>query len=357
MSDRTRSRRALAIDELAALNMELLAMAKAGIAFDAGLRRAAPGYQTGLRKAFESIAMEISSGVPLETALAKSKRRVPPFYATLVKVGIRTGQLSETLQAMSVTLDKFADLRRHWWLSVLYPLLIALLSTVLFWLGISYVAPIFVSLLSDSDSITLPVWAEPLKNLGYLRMFIVLGIALWTSGFLAIWWFTGRSSTHSEKLGTDWKSGRRLGRWTALIRAATFSEVLGLLMRHHVPLAEALTLAAEATEDRALIARVEEVARQLNRGTVPSETLLRTLPLPPLVPWLMTRAAAEHAADALHRAGERYRHQARDEETWIRFAGPLTALIFLGAIPSLVFTSAMVVPWTWLLHRLSVEVF
>ncbi len=110
---------------------------------------------------------------------------------------------------------------------------------------------------------------------------------------LLVWWLSGRAVS----LDRGW--GRGLFAWLPWIRgvlansqAASFSEVLALLIEHGVPMHEAVPLAAAATGDARLRRAATRLAEAIARGDAPADGVADARDFPALLRWLL--ATSEH---------------------------------------------------------------
>src|SRR4051812_759245 len=89
-------------DDLAALNEQIAAMARAGLPLDQGMDSLARDMGRGrLRSVTEELARARGGGHPPPGAPPRRQGHVPPYYANLVTVGVQTGRLPEVLATLT----------------------------------------------------------------------------------------------------------------------------------------------------------------------------------------------------------------------------------------------------------------
>ena len=154
--------------------------------------------------------------------------------------------------------------------------------------------------------------------------------------------------------------------WARLVRAlpligsvfehsaiAQFAQVLSMLVRQHVPLPDALRLAAEAMRDPSFKRGCRDLAEELQRGTPPERAVRRTPELPVELEQVFRWSdRGEGFADLLQAAGQTYRLRAQlDARTVVALVEPLL-IAGIGIVVALMVT-AMFLPLINLLNELS----
>ncbi|HEV3121829.1 MAG TPA: type II secretion system F family protein, partial [Isosphaeraceae bacterium] len=170
-----------------------------------------------------------------------------------------------------------------------------------------------------------------------------------------LWWFsTGRAA-----LVQPARAGGLLRRlpWMRSIldstEAANFADLLALLLDHKVPFSEAVTLAADASGDRALREAAAGLALASQRGESLAQCLGKQSALPPLLRWMMASGERQGTlVSALGHAAKTYRHRALDKAELIRVFLPTLLLVAIGASATLVFALTLFVPFSRMLHEL-----
>src|SRR5260370_42099558 len=99
-------------EDLIALNEEIAGMARAGLPLVQGLSALAREMGSGkLQRVTKKLADDLQAGQPLPEALEKQAAQVPPFYAALVSVGVRTGRISDVLATLTIYARTLANVR------------------------------------------------------------------------------------------------------------------------------------------------------------------------------------------------------------------------------------------------------
>ena len=337
-------RNAVTIDQLIALNDEIVALTRAGMPLERGLMDLGadlPGRLSGIAS---SLGERMSRGESLSEALASGGHAVPPVYRAVVEAGLKAGRLTTALEGLSTFARGYAEARRSIGLALWYPVLVLSLAYVLLILIATTVIPRF---LQTFDSLGVRVHAV-------MRLLSAVGNTAW------YWWPMGPVAL--AVLMAAWVSSRRavnlgggaygLLRWFpwmgAMMRgfeAASFAELLALLVEHRVPYSEALVLAGEASGDPAMARSGRELAERIERGLPAAETLQGRSHLPPLLRWLLATAPSQgDFVGALRQTAARYRSDARYQAEKIRVFLPTILLFGIGATATLLYALALFVP-------------
>src|SRR5262245_12663831 len=120
-------------EELIALNEEIAGMARAGLPLDQGLTAMAREMgPTGLKRVTMALAEDLRAGHTLPQALARQEQRVPPFYASLVTAGIRSGRIADVLATLTLYARSVSGIRATIREALYYPAVILFFGLLLF---------------------------------------------------------------------------------------------------------------------------------------------------------------------------------------------------------------------------------
>ena len=348
---------ALSLDQLIALNQEILALARAGMPLERGLMEIGNDLPGRLRSVTSAVGARMEQGESLSEALRTSGAGVPKVYRAVVEAGIRSGRLSIALEGLATYARGFAEARRAIGLALWYPLIILVLACGLLTGILVLVVPRFVSAF---ESMELPT-SLALQLLDTMREYVwvwaPLPPALVALVFLA-WVGTGSASgfvggrLHGFLRVFPW-----LGRMMTGFEAAGYADLLALLVRHDVPYPEALILAGDASADAALARSSRELAEAIRSGMPAAEALKGKSAFPPLLRWLLTTGASQgDFVAALHSMAERYRGEARRQSDKIRVFLPVILMLVIGATTTLFYALTLFVPLTTLWKSLAGQV-
>lgn len=348
--------RPVSLDELIALNDEIIALTRAGIPLESGLMAVGSDLPGRLKKMTTQMAERMSHGESLPQALAASDGGVPRVYSAAVEAGLRSGRLSTALESLAGYARGYADARRSMILALAYPTLILLLAYALFLAIATLLVPRLVGTF-ESLGLRMP-WS--IRVLGWLGENAVYWGPILPVLLLALL-VLSQVSGRADSLGGSRGFGlmRRLPWVGSMIRgyeAASFADFLAMLLEHEVPYHEALVLAGEASGDPRLARSAQAVADAVGKGLPPGGDRTIGNEFPPLLRWQLRRNSTESDMIAsLHTLARRYRGDARYYSDALRLFLPTAVLFGFGATATLLYALAIFIPLTNLWSGLSAQ--
>ncbi len=275
----------LTAEEAGELSQHVAQVSTAKIPLSAGLRAAAE--ETASRRvaiALRWIAEQLEQGRSLEEVLTESGRLLPAHVAGLILAAARTGSLGEALFELVELQQKTYSLRRELTSGLFYPTFVLVLSTAILVFTGYYLTGTFQDIFHEFG-LKLPMMTQMLlwwrdtgiwfvADGGLLLFFLVVGYRL--IGGTRRWCLLRGTFPF---LGALW-------RWTG---AAEWSGLLSVLLRHQVPLPEALRCAGRGVRDAHIGYLSQRLADGVARGRSLSQMLFATPELPaaliPMVEW------------------------------------------------------------------------
>jgi type IV pilus assembly protein PilC len=228
---------------------------------------------TAKRKVFDSIISDVSNGQFLASSMGKFKPLFGDFTINLIRIGEKSGILSQNLAYLADELNKKHLLRRKVFSALVYPAFITVAT-----LGVTggltafifpKLMPIFTSLHVDLPLTTRVLIAVSayLRSWGLLTVLVVVAL-----GVLLLY------------IRSRYERARYVGD-QLLLRApiasaiaksynlANFTRTLGLLLRSGIHLTEAMDIVSSTTTNRLYKAVYQEVTNKLIKGEQISKTL------------------------------------------------------------------------------------
>ncbi|MBN8246986.1 MAG: type II secretion system F family protein [Verrucomicrobia bacterium] len=273
-------------EQLAYANQQLAAMLRDGLPLAGALKELSATLGSGrLRDELQALEADLASGRTVADAV--SRRRLPPLYARLLTAGSQSGDLAS---ALTLAADHFSALyQRGLRLRTLlvYPVLVIMT-------GLAVTVLIAVA----HNGMTIHFMGEGYRNVPALQWMWVLPAAF------ALFALSGIAIAVLPPL-RRWLAWRVPG--VRETRVATLSATLGLMLRHHCPLPEALQLARELEESPRIRGELDSWLERIARGEPALRASAERTLLPALLPWLATTPAKDlgdgflRAADFFHR--------------------------------------------------------
>jgi type IV pilus assembly protein PilC len=344
---------AAALADFIVLNEEIAAIVRARLPLEAQLAqlgRDLPGKAGPLA---QRIGERMERGESLVAALDAECASLPMAYRAAVLSGVHSGQLGIALESLVDTASRLDQLRRVTGVAILYPLTLLIVACLLLALIVSRVIPTFdwlnqphfgaISWLTDSP-LTVPILAVGVPGL------VVLAAAIG-------WRRSGRVGGGRSFGLLEWLPGtRRVLRWS---RAATFAELLMILVERGVALDQALCLAGGAADDARLREPAERLANEIRRGVVPGQIHTGATSSAQSEFPLLIRLALHHAGNralltgGLRQAVDIYRERALRTAEWHAEYLPMILTVVIGGTLTAAFTLLVLWPYISTLHELA----
>lgn len=286
---------------------------------------------------------QVLAGQSLSAAMRSLPADFPDLFQATVAAGERSGRLGLVMEQLADYTQAQQVARERMQMALVYPLILLLASVGIVAFLLGYVVPDVVAMFADSG--------QPLPWL--TRWLIAASAATTRSGAMALlvvalsvagWSLLLRQPAWRLR----WHRGLlRLPLVGGLIRAAEaarFASTLAILGRSAVPLVDALQIAGGVVGNRAIRARLADVARQVGEGASLTCGLAASAVLPPMMLHLI--ASGERAGELDQMLGRAADYQqstlAARLELLVRLFEPLM-LVLMGAIV-LVMVMAILLP-------------
>mgnify|MGYP002624791808 CR=1 FL=1 len=350
--------RVYSLDDLTALNDEIIALVRSGVPLERGLTDACHELRGRTGRLVEAVAQRVERGESLDQAVASPELNLPEVYAAIVRAGVRSGRLPAALEQLSTTARRITEMRRIVTMAAMYPLVVTWVGCSLF----AWVGPMWARLMQEAQQVQrvelswpaqfgidfavaagpYVTWLPPLMLLAIVVWYLVVGQVRRTQASTRAWW--GR-----------WLPG--LGRLLYYSTAATFCEVLGLLVEHEVPLDEALLLAGATAGDPKLQADAAALAERIKSGQRIDASEQAASRIPGLVRWMLSSSdSSGRSVSAIRTAAEDYHGRAVHLMEWLRIFTPILLVVSIGGVLALVFALTVFGPWTSFIHSVAESV-
>lgn len=268
-----------------ARNLSLLLAA--GVPLTEGLdvlvQQASGNFEAVLRRARERIA----EGMSLADALADHPRYFNEVFLSAVRVGEASGNLDQALGELAGYLRERQDLQAKLVTALIYPLILAVLSTFVVIFLMTFVIPQLLEVLTAAGK-SLPASTQLLKTLSDLIVkhwlwLLVGGMALAGVFTATVRSRKGRHLWHNVKLRLP-----LLGVLTRKTLTAQFAQIMSLLLRSGVPFVKAVGVARQSIPNEVLARELESVQRAVEAGSDIAPALTGSRIFPPLVVHLVS---------------------------------------------------------------------
>jgi type II secretory pathway component PulF len=344
--------RALTLDDLVAFNDEVAALARAGVPLESGLGELGRDLPGRLGRVATDLAARLTKGESLDQAIVAVGGEFPRLYVSIVAAGLKSGRLAAALEGLATSARRIAELRQTTATAMAYPIIVFLLGWALFVGFVTFFAPRvlpgFLDFRVASAGLiawfaglgaSAPIWA-PIGP-----AVVLLAVVVW-------WWRSRKALALDINRWMGWVPGAR--GLLRLCQAATFADVLALLVEHGVPLADGLRLAAAACGNQAMTGDADALAAAIERGEGPAEYLRHTHRFPPLVAWFLSAGQQRGVlVSALRHAAVSYHQRACQRAEAVQIFLPVFLTLVIAGPTVLVYALLVFAPWINLLKTVS----
>ncbi|MFM2093845.1 MAG: hypothetical protein RIS70_969 [Planctomycetota bacterium] len=356
MSNRSQFTGSLSLNELAILNTEIAALVHAGVPLPRGLRDLSSDLSGRLAQSSRVIAERLERGESLTAVLGDPQLGLPKVYQAVVEAGARSGNLVAALEGTAESLQRSAAVRRMTRMAIIYPLMVAALAyfgLVLFFLQ---TLPTLLAIYDDSRT-------EPIRVIEALRVIEGWNV-VWMPAvpvillvLVAAWWWRGQRASSldrfepSNKLATRNFSARTM-RYAGEV--ATFSDLMRLLIEHHMTTHEAISLAARCCANARFVADADTLAEQIRMGQAASVDLRQRSTIPSLLRWALINAVGrETLVESLRVASRSYHELATEIHANLRLVVPTALMLLIGSSTLLAYSLVSFLPWFLFMKELA----
>lgn len=335
------------LDDLLALNDEIAALVRGGVPLESGLAELGRDLPGNAGRIAAALAERLARGEELDRALIECQADLPPLYVSVVTAGLKSGRLSAALEGLAAMARRIAELRQVTATALIYPTIVFLLGWGLMVGFVAFFAPEVLPGFRDFG----------VESAGVIAWFARLApSAAWWGpvGPLAVllavvtWWWQSRRALALGGGWLRWVPGAR-----ALVRlsqAATFADVLALLVEQRVPLPDGLRMASAASGSPTMAADAHALATAIESGAGPREYVALAGRFPPLVAWFLSAGQEGRLlVSALRHAAASYHERARQRAEAVQSFLPVVLTLAVGGTTVLAYALLVFVPWINLL--------
>jgi type II secretory pathway component PulF len=344
---------AITLDQLLALNEEIAALVRSGVPLEKSLGQMGREMPGDLGKIAGMISQRATQGESLEKIIAEESAQFPPVYRAVIEAGRRAGRLPAALESLAGTVRRLSETRRAVLVSALYPLFVLILICFFFAFFTMKIAPSLDKSFADFG-IPSQTFFKILTGMGkyanYWGVLLPCGLLL-----AAVWiWWKSSQATWLDGRGVGWFLEKMpwVGAMIDNSRNAAFTEMFATLLTHHVPMHEALVLAADSAGSSHLRIAVRRAAENMQAGHSLA-TMGELRAFPPLLRWMIPAAGESLLLPALNRAAAMYRQRAEYLAEMIRVYLPVLMIVCIGGGLTLCYTLCLFWPYATMLKNLA----
>ena len=320
------------------LTRQLATLAGAGVPLVAALQAVAPQVDDpDSLKVLQEIQDAVRGGASLARAVEAQPGTFPELYASMVRAGEESGTLPLSLARLADHLEKQARTRNRVRSALTYPLLMAVVASLVVIFLLTFVVPKIVGIFSHLGH------ALPLPTRVLIAITDVLSAGWWVllllAGALTLlarrYFLTDRGRWARDSAFLRLPLAGRLAHLSAFSR---FSRTLSTLVSSGIPVDRALRIVAPVVGNAVIAERIAATADRVVEGATLSDALRLHAEIPPaLVQMVAVGEESGTLGDMLARGAD-----AMDEETDARLSRllsllePLIILVMGGVVAFIV---------------------
>lgn len=217
------------------------------------------------------IAEDVSDGEGLAESMSRHPRTFPTIHIAMVRAGERGGFLEEVLKRLALFLNRQAELRSTIISSMIYPMVLVVVGTIVVASVMVIFVPKFRSMLEGIGTLPIPTrivmaGSDLLTSHGWVALIgvvVIAGVFFWAK---------------QHKDFREWMSRKSLRVWIigpllSSTAVARFCRILGTLLANGIPMLQAMTISKEATGNTVMVEAIEKATRSVQSGETLAEPL------------------------------------------------------------------------------------
>lgn len=259
--------------EVESFTRELSSLLSAGVSLSKALSIISrEASKPAARKQWTAIHDQVVGGMSLADSLANWPKLFPPVYVAMIRAGETGGFIELVLEQIADFRSREQDLKSKVVAALVYPVVLAVLATLILIFLLVYFIPRFSSIFAEFGG-TLPTLTLAIVSVSgivtkywLLLVGVILFIVLSTKNYLSR--PQGRMAFERIMLKVP-----VFGPLTAKFAFVRFARMLGTLVHAGVPLLSALSVAREAIGNQTLAGTLTEAIGKVRRGISLAQSL------------------------------------------------------------------------------------
>lgn len=294
------------LEHLSIFTTQLAAMVRSHLPLDVVLHNLAQETPNKiLRYAVEDVKEDVRHGIDFSAALATHHKIFDGVYVSLIKAGMVSGRLDETLEQLATFLAKKEAIYQQVSAALSYPIIMIITFFGIFNAMVFLILPRFEKIF-DTMGKELPALTQVVVDLGQLWRESWLNISIIVAAFVGVVTFfyvvyDGRYLWDRHKMKIPLFGN--LWRMAAIV---AFLKTLGIQLQHEVPILQALQLSASVSGNTYLAEAVLLITDDVERGSSLTDAFGRHTIFPGIVLQMVSAGEISGNLDDLILSSARY---------------------------------------------------
>jgi len=237
-------------------------------------------------KVIDNIYSSIKGGQSFAEALEEYPNHFSEGYIGMIKAGEEGGFLALTCERLGESLEESKQLKSFIITSLIYPLVLVVVTILAVIVMITYVLPKFVSIYENYGD-SLPYLTEMLLNISqFISQYGLIVLLLLGLGCLSSYFYY-RSTAGRKKIDRWLLRIPILGQLLTMVNITKIARNLGTMLDSGVPLLRGLKFSQHVTNNIIIEAAVAEAASQVKKGTNLADALEKSSVFPKIAVYMI----------------------------------------------------------------------
>ena len=252
-----------------------------------------------LKMTIHAVRVDVETGATLSRAMANFPKVFDNLFIGLVKAGEIGGALDDTLERLSVFLEKDMELRRKVKAALTYPTIVMFAAVVIVGFLVYFILPQFGAMFKDMGIKEMPPTTQFLMDVSdFVRFHTIMTVLIIVGGKVSFTLFYktkfGRRLLDKVKLKMP-----VFGVINHKVAVARFARTLSTLMSSGVPILQAFDTVAGAIDNVILSSAIIKCRDAIREGETIARPLARSKLFPPMVIHMVSIGEESGALDAM----------------------------------------------------------
>lgn len=306
-----------------------------------------------LRRIIADLRAEVEAGNTLSKAMSKYPTVFSNLFIGLIRAGEVGGVLEESLQRLSVFMEKDVELRRKIKSALTYPILVSVVALGIVLFLTIYIVPQFKKMFVDMGLKDFPAMTQTLMDFSDFLIHKGYIVALIVIVFVVAWKMFGRTKFGRRFIDRVKLKVPVFGKLFHKVALARFSRTLATLLSSGVPILSAMETCAGTVANEIIADAILDARARVREGDVISEPLRKSKMFPPMVVQMIAIGQESGSLDnMLGKIADFYDDEVDAAITSLTAAIEPMLIVFLGVTVGFIVIS-MFLPLVGLINGLS----
>lgn len=270
-------------DELVMVTRNLGSMLNAGLALSRALSVIERQTRNPrLKVIMRNVVADINKGEPFHKAISAYPKVFNDLYVAMIGAGEESGQMSNTLQTLSMQMERSSSLRKKIKGAMIYPAIVITILVIIGFLMMIFVMPSITDTFKKLD-VDLPATTQALMAISdFMSANALLSIG---GAIAAVVGFVFALRTGTGRRVTSWIIPKLpvIGKMAKETNAARTARTLSSLLSSGVDVIRALEITRDVVQNYYYKQIIEEAAKRVEKGTALSDVFVERSDLYPIL--------------------------------------------------------------------------